>query len=453
VRRKLVLVGRPNVGKSTLFNRLTRSRDALVANIPGLTRDRNYGLCRLGDTDCLVVDTGGFEPMVKDGVMYAMARQAEEALAEADAVVFILDARQGITSQDREISRRLRLGKWPVTLAVNKSEGLNKDIAVAEFYELGFGDPLPVSAAHGDGVGNLLDSACAGFPAYESADGIHDQAETDADVADISECKVAIVGRPNVGKSTLINSLLGEERLIAIDQPGTTRDSIEVPFERNGNRYTLVDTAGMRKRGKVSDSIEKFSVIKSLQAIEASNVAILVLDARQDVAEQDAHIADFIVQSGRALVLAINKWDKLPADTRDKIKTDLTRKLQFLGFAQKHYISARSKQGLSALFRSVDQAWSAAMRRLPTPQLTRVLQEAIIRQSPPRHGAFRPKPRYAHQGGHNPPLIVIHGNAMEHMSESYKRYLQNTFQETFRLRGTPLKLQFNSSQNPYVNKA
>ncbi len=436
----LVLVGRPNVGKSTLFNRLTRSRDAIVADQPGLTRDRHYGHGRLGRKPYLVVDTGGFEPLVKDGILHEMARQTEQAIAEADAVIFVVDGRTGMTPHDKEIANKLRRLERPVFVAVNKAEGLNRGMAIAEFHELGLGEPHAISAAHGDGVRALVDLALEEFP------------EPEADEEKSEAIRVAICGRPNVGKSTLINTLLGEERVIAFDAPGTTRDAIEIDFEREGRQYVLVDTAGMRKRGKVFEQIEKFSVVKTLKAIEDANVVILMVDAQADVSDQDAHIADFVVQSGRALVVAVNKWDGLDPYVREQTRTTLQRKLKFLDFAKFHFISARDNVGLPALFRSVDAAYAAAMAKLSTPRLTRVLADAVAKQAPARHGIFRPKPRYAHQGGSNPPIIVVHGNALDHIADSYRRYLEHTFREAFRLQGTPLRIQFVTSKNPYAEK-
>ncbi len=436
----LVLVGRPNVGKSTLFNRLTRSRDALVADLPGLTRDRHYGHGRLGSKPYLVVDTGGFEPLAKDGIVHQMARQAEQAIAEADAVIFVVDGRSGVTPLDKEIADKLRRAARPVVVAVNKAEGMKSGMVEADFHELGLGEPNAISAAHGEGVRGLVDLALASFPEPED-----DEEKSDA-------VRVAIVGRPNVGKSTLINTLLGEERVIAFDAPGTTRDSIEIDFERGGRKYVLVDTAGMRKRGKVFESIEKFSVVKTLKSIEDANVVILMVDAQADVSEQDAHIADFIVQSGRALVVAVNKWDGLDAYTREQTRLTLQRKLKFLDFAKFHFISARDSIGLVGLFRSVDAAFGAAMTKMSTPRLARVLADAVAKQAPPRHGLFRPKPRYAHQGGSNPPIIVVHGNAVDRIGDSYCRYLESTFREAFKLQGTPLRIQFVTSKNPYADK-
>ncbi|MEF8699573.1 MAG: ribosome biogenesis GTPase Der [Candidatus Accumulibacter sp. UW20] len=436
----IVLVGRPNVGKSTLFNRLTRTRDALVADIPGLTRDRHYGHGRLGSKPYLVIDTGGFEPLAKDGIMHQMARQTEQAIDEADVVIFVVDGRSGVTALDKEIANRLRKSGRTVLVAVNKSEGMSLGVVVADFHELGLGQPLAISAAHGEGVRSLIDLALE--PCPDPTD-----EENTSDVI-----KVAIVGRPNVGKSTMINALLGEDRVIAFDQPGTTRDAIEIDFERGGRQYTLIDTAGLRRRGKVFETLEKFSVIKTLQAIEDAQVVILVLDARQDISDQDAHIGGFIRESGRALVVAVNKWDGLDAYAREQIKGALEGHLSFIDFASFHYVSALRAQGLEALFRSVDAAYKAAIADLPTPRLTRALIEAVARQAPPRSGLFRPKLRYAHQGGRNPPLIVIHGNALDKIPESYRRYLERTFREVFRLQGTPLQIQFNVSSNPFADK-
>ena len=434
----LVIVGRPNVGKSSLFNRLTKTRDALVADIPGLTRDRHYGHGRVGGRPYLVVDTGGFEPQAKDGIMHEMARQAEAAIAEADTLLFVVDGRAGVTPQDKVIADRLRKTGRPLLLVVNKGEGVNRAVFGAEFHELGCGTPLVISSAHGEGVRELIEEALAPFP---------DEPEEGEPGAGP---RVAVAGRPNVGKSTLINTLLGEERVIAFDLPGTTRDAIEVPFERNGRAYTLIDTAGLRRRGKVFETVEKFSVIKTLQAVEQSNVVVLMVDASQDISDQDAHIAGFVIEAGRALVLAVNKWDAVDDYRREQVKQDIERKLNFLGFARVHYVSALKGEGVNGLMASVDKAWAAAMAKLPTPQLTRALQDALARQAPPRHGIFRPKLRYAHQGGSNPPIIVIHGNALEHVPDSYRRYLERTFMEQFQLQGTPLRVEFKTSKNPFA---
>ncbi len=441
----VAIVGRPNVGKSTLFNRLTRSRDALVADFPGLTRDRHYGTGRVGERPYLVIDTGGFEPVAKDGIYHEMARQTRQAIAECDVVIFLVDGRQGLTGQDRDIAVDLRKAGRPIVLAVNKTEGMRLGGVTAEFFELGLGDPLPVSSAHGDGVGELIEAALE--PLAMPPDEQIDDAAGDGPPRRL---KLAIVGRPNVGKSTLVNTLLGEERVIAFDMPGTTRDSIHIDFERGGRPYTLIDTAGLRRRGKVFEAVEKFSVVKTLQSIADANVVLLLLDARQEITDQDAHIAGFIVESGRALVVGVNKWDGLEEYDRERIKRDIDRKLKFLDFARFHYISALHAQGVSGLLKSVDAAYAAAMSKLTTPKLTRALIEAVERQTPPRKGLIRPKLRYAHQGGQNPPIVIIHGNALEYIPASYKRFLESRFRETFSLQGTPLRIEFRSSRNPFV---
>jgi GTP-binding protein len=440
----IALVGRPNVGKSTLFNRCTRSRDAIVVDVPGATRDRHYGEGRLGSRPYLVVDTGGLEPGAKEGIFAEMARQTEQAIVEADAVVFVVDARSGLTAADRAIAERLRKLKPRIHIAVNKSEGLAPEAAVADFHELGLGAPSAISAAHGDGVRTLIDAVLDELPPAP---------ETEAEAEEgARHPRVAIVGRPNVGKSTLVNALVGEERVIAFDQPGTTRDTIEVPFERAGRRYTLVDTAGLRRRGKQSEAIERFSIVKTLQAIEESNVAVFMLDAAEGVTEQDAHVAGYILERGRAVVVAVNKWDAADKEVRDRVKSELAWKLGFLGFAETHFISAKSATGLGALMKSVDAAYAAAMARLPTPKLTRALIAAVERQAPPRSGAIRPKLRYAHQGGINPPRIIVHGNRLEHVPASYRRYLEGAFRKQFGLTGTPLAIEFRSGRNPFARR-
>ncbi|HEX7646384.1 MAG TPA: ribosome biogenesis GTPase Der [Noviherbaspirillum sp.] len=442
----IALVGRPNVGKSTLFNRLTRSRDALVADLPGLTRDRHYGEGRIGERPFLVIDTGGFEPVAKEGIMHEMAKQTKQAVAEADVVVFIVDGRQGLTPHDKTITDFLRKSGRPVLLVVNKAEGMKYTTVTADFYELGMGDPYVISAAHGDGVPDLVN---------EALDQLEKSRSADLEELEVPQrgIKLAIVGRPNVGKSTLVNTLLGEDRVIAFDMPGTTRDSIEIPFEREGKHYTLIDTAGIRRRGKVFEAIEKFSVVKTLQSISEANVVLLLLDAQQDISEQDAHIAGFILESGRALVVGINKWDGLPADKRDEIKIDVERKLSFLSFAKFHFISALKGSGIGPLMKSVDSAYAAAMAKLSTPRLTRALIEAVEHQQPRRKGSIRPKMRYAHQGGQNPPVVVIHGNALDAIDDNYKRYLEKHFRETFSLVGTPLRIELRSGKNPFAKEA
>jgi len=439
----VVLVGRPNVGKSTLFNRLTKTRDAIVADVPGLTRDRHYGHGRGASKPFLVVDTGGFEPVAKDGIMHEMAKQTLQAIAEADVVIFVTDARQGLTSQDKTIADTLRkqaLSRGvPVAIAVNKAEGLNDSIVTAEFHELGLGDPTSISAAHGEGVRQLLEDVLAKFPSVQ-------------DEPDEKHPKIAIVGRPNVGKSTLVNRMIGEDRVIAFDQPGTTRDSIYVPLERDGRPYTIIDTAGIRRRGKVFEAIEKFSVIKTLQAVEDANVVILLLDAQHEIADQDTHIAGFILEAGRALVVAINKWDGLDSEDRERIKREYDRKFQFLDFARWHTISALQGSGMKPLWESVDGAFAAAMAKLSTPKLTRALIAATQQHQPPLNGLHRPKLRYAHQGGSNPPIVVVHGSGLSGLPASYVRYLENSFRNAFELKGTPLRVELKQAANPYANR-
>ncbi len=434
----LVIVGRPNVGKSTLFNRLTRTRDALVADVPGLTRDRHYGAGRLGRRGYLVVDTGGLEPEAQ-GVFVEMAKQVRTAIAEADVVLLVTDAREGLTTRDRTIAEELRRTGRRVLLAVNKSEGMNAEVAKAEFHELGLGAPHAISAEHGEGVSDLVDAALAGFPEEEDREEAGDA------------IRIAVVGRPNAGKSTLVNTLVGEERVVTFDQPGTTRDAIDVEFTIKGRHYVLVDTAGLRRRGRVFESVEKFSVVKTLQAIDSCNVAILVLDAQSEIADQDAHIAGFILERGRAVVVAVNKWDGLESDARDTAKRAIARKLKFLSFAHFHYISAREGRGIAGVLASVDAAYRAAMTKLPTPRLTRALIAAVAKQAPPRSGLSRPKLRYAHQGGSNPPIVVVHGSALSAVSGSYRRYLEADFRRVFRLEGTPLRIEFKSGRNPFVD--
>lgn len=477
----VALVGRPNVGKSTLFNRLTRSRAALVADIPGLTRDRHYGQGRVGDRRFIVIDTGGFEPVAKTGIAAEMARQARQAVIEADLVVFVVDGREGMAARDRDIANELRRTAARVVLAVNKTEGRPRDVAVADFWSLGLGQPHAISAAHGDGVRDLIDETLPQEPeapepeqeafvpdawqpteAEIAALDAEEAAGVDAAVDDEAAAqppepepprrrvKIAVVGRPNAGKSTLINTLLGEERMIAFDQPGTTRDSVAVDFERGGRPYTLIDTAGVRRRGKVTDVIEKFSVVKTLQAIEDAHVCVLLLDASQDVADQDAHIAGFILEAGRAVVVGVNKWDLADSYRRERLKEDLDRKLGFLGYARVHYLTATEGKGVGALMRSVEEAYAAATARLSTPKLTRAMREAVERQQPPRRGPIRPKLRYAHQGGQNPPIVVIHGNSLDKIPDSYRRYLEGWFRDRFALQGTPLRIEFRTAANPYA---
>ena len=490
----VALIGRPNVGKSTLFNRLTRSRAALVYDRPGLTRDRHYGQAQVGDRRFIAIDTGGFEPVVKDGIVAAMARQTRLAIVEADVVLLVVDGRDGLSPHDQTIVDELRRSQARVFVAVNKAEGLPREQVAAEFWALGLGQPWAISAAHGDGVRDLLEIALEGLaggdeelesdPDQLDESDLHDdfephggiapardeestadepsidgltQAEQDARTAaeenvphSTRPIRIAIVGRPNVGKSTLVNTLLGEERMIAFDQPGTTRDAVAVPFLRDGRPYVLIDTAGVRRRGKVTDVVEKFSVVKTLQAIDVSHVVVLMLDAQDGVTEQDAHLASFILESGRALVVAVNKWDGLDAGSRERIRGEFARKLYFLSWARTHFVSALVGFGVGAVLRSVDSAYAAANRKLSTPRLTRVINDAVERQNPPRRGSTRPKLRFAHQGGRNPPIIVVHGNSLGDIPETYRRYLEGAIRAKFDLEGTPMRIEFRTGANPFA---
>lgn len=440
----VAIVGRPNVGKSTLFNRLTKSRDAIVADFPGLTRDRHYGNARLGPREFIVVDTGGFEPDADTGIVREMARQTRQAVAEADVVIFVVDVRAGLSAQDHDIAGYLRSQRKRVVLAANKAEGMHESPLLAEFHELGIGEPVPVSSAHGQGIRSLIEAALDQLPPQDDEDVAADDADRPV--------RLAVAGRPNVGKSTLINAWLGEERLIAFDQPGTTRDAIVVPFERDGRRFELVDTAGLRRKGRVFEAVEKFSVVKTLQAIEHANVVVLLLDATQGVSEQDAHIAGYVLDCGRAVVLALNKWDAVDAYQREMLQRSIDQRLSFLRHAPMLHISALRRQGLGPLWRAIGEAYDSAMRKLPTPALNKVLQEALAHQQPARAGRFRPKLRYAHQGGMNPPVIVVHGNSLEHISDAYKRYLEGRIRDHFRLVGTPLRIEMRSAGNPFVQQ-
>jgi GTP-binding protein len=440
----IALVGRPNVGKSTLFNRLTGRRDAIVADYAGLTRDRHYGDGALAGHEFIVIDTGGFEPDCVTGIFQEMAKQARQAVAEADAVIFVVDVRAGLSAQDHDIANYLRTTGKRVLLAANKAEGMKDGPQLAEFHELGIGEPLAVSSAHGQGIRSLVELALEGLvPEAEEDDGLPEEDRP---------TRLAVCGRPNVGKSTLINTWLGEERLVAFDLPGTTRDAIEVPFERNGRKYKLIDTAGLRRKGKVFESIEKFSVVKTLQAIGDANVVLLLIDATEGVSDQDAHIAGYVLDAGRAVVIAINKWDAIDEYQRQTLQRSIETRLAFLKFAPILHISAKRRQGLGPLWSAIDESWASAKRKLPTPVLTRLLQEAVDFQQPKRAGISRPKLRYAHQGGQNPPLIVIHGNAVEHITDVYKRYLESRFREHFKLVGTPLRIELRASRNPFTEK-
>jgi len=411
-----------------------------VADLPGLTRDRHYGQGRMGEKPFIVVDTGGFEPVNAEGVYAEMARQAREAIAEADVIIFVVDGRAGLSPQDKRIAQQLREANAPVFLAVNKTEGMRREIVTAEFHELALGEPYGISAEHGENVRDLIDLALADF-----------EAETEEEEAP-DHPRVAIIGRPNVGKSTLVNRLLGEERVIAFDKPGTTRDAIEVELDWEGRRYTLVDTAGIRRKGKVFEAVEKFSVVKTLQAIERAHVVVLMVDAVTGITDQDAHIGGYILEAGRALVVAINKWDAIDADKREEVKSTLERKLQFLDFASFTNISALKGAGVKPLLKAVDIAFAAAMAKLSTPKLTRALHDAVTQQQPPMDGRFRPRMKYAHQGGSNPPVVVIHGSGLDGVKAPYKRYLENNFRKAFKLVGTPMRIELRSSVNPFEGR-
>ena len=439
----LALVGRPNVGKSTLFNRLTRSRDALVADQPGLTRDRKFGEGKLGPCKYIVIDTGGLSDE-KSGIDSEMAVQSWQAVEQADEILFVVDARDGLLSGDIEIAARLRETGKPVHLVVNKIDGLNPDIVTAEFHRLGMAELHVISAEHGRGVKSMIYEVLE--PHVESATADETEVEEQAGI------KLAIIGRPNVGKSTLVNRMLGEERVVTYDMPGTTRDSVYLPLERDGQRYVLIDTAGVRRRGKISEVVEKFSVIKALQAIEDANVVIMLLDGQEGVTEQDASLLGFVIETGRALVIAVNKWDGLDTDQREKVKRELDIKLPFIDFARLHFISALHGSGVGDLFDSVRKAYRSAMIDIATPRLTRLLTDLVNSNPPPLSKGRRIKLRYAHQGGKNPPLIVIHGNQTESVPDNYKRYLINAFRKQLRLQGTPLRIEFKTGENPYKGR-
>ncbi len=436
----IALVGRPNVGKSTLFNRMTRSRDALVADQPGLTRDRNYGLASFGDRQCVVVDTGGLGE-ARDSIDELMEQQALQAVDEADRILFLVDGAVGLTPADEEVALLLRRRGKPVAIVANKSEGRDPDMVCSDFQSLGYQDVYCISAAHGQGVNALMSEIAGGLP------------EDDAPEAQVENVgRIAVVGRPNVGKSTLINRLLGEERVIIFDQPGTTRDSVYIPFERDGQSYTLIDTAGVRRRSRVDDMVEKFSIVKTMQAISACQVAIMVLDAHEEIAEQDARLLGLIVQSGRALVLGINKWDGMAPDARERIRVELDRKLQFVDFAERFFISALHGSGVGDLFRAVDRARRVAEASWQTSRLTQLLEEAIYKKPPPLVRGRRIKLRYAHQGGRNPPTIIIHGNQTANVPANYERYLQNFFRRALSIVGTPVVIQFKTGDNPFKGR-
>lgn len=437
----VAIVGRPNVGKSTLFNCLTRSRNALVSDFPGMTRDRQYGEAHLADRHFIVIDTGGITDE-EDDINKLTAQQSIQAVEEADKILFLVDARAGVTSMDQQIAEKLRSLNKQIFLVINKSEGLDPHLASSEFYRLGFGDPFTISAAHKLGINDLV----ADIFANEESD-----SETIPEDAD-SGIKLAIIGRPNVGKSTLTNRMLGEERVIVYDAPGTTRDSIFIPMERNGKKYTLIDTAGVRRRGKIFEATEKFSVVKTLQAIEATNVVLFIMDAREGVTDQDLKLLGFILDSGKALVIALNKWDGMNIDERDHARATIDRRLNFVPFVRIHYISALHGSGVGNLFASINEAYASANKKLSTPLLTRILQQALIQHNPPLVHGRRIKLRYAHSGGNNPPRIIIHGNQVESLPDSYKRYLASTYQEKLKLKGTPVYIELKGSLNPFRDK-
>ena len=435
----IALVGRPNVGKSTLFNRLTRSRDALVADFPGLTRDRKYGNGMLGNKAYTVIDTGGISGD-EEGIDAAMAEQSLQAIDEADIVLFLVDARAGLNVADEAIANHLRVNQKKTWLVVNKTDGLEEHSAMADFWQLGLGDPRPIAAAHGRNVTALIDEVLSPFP------------ERDMDIpADTGSkgIRIGVIGRPNVGKSTLVNRLLGEDRVVVFDEAGTTRDAIEIPFERRGKPYVLVDTAGVRRRKNVTEVAEKFSIIKTLDAIKECHVAIMVLDARTGLVEQDLHLLDYVLTSGRALVLAVNKWDGLESEAKDKMRAEIKRRLGFADYAELHFISALHGTAVGDLYPSLERAFASANSHWSTNRLTTLLQDAVEQHQPPMVHGRRIKLRMAHQGGSNPPIIVVHGNQTDKLPEAYKRYLTNTFRKVLKVRGTPMRFEFRSGKNPY----
>ena len=435
----IALVGRPNVGKSTLFNQLTRTRDALVANQPGLTRDRIYGEAMFDELPCIIIDTGGLTDE-KEGIDALISQQSVRAAEEADIIVFIVDGREGLNVEDQRIANQLRKMEKPVILVVNKSEGLIRDIVIAEFFALGLGEPFPISAAHGQGKSELIETVLKILPEEFKTD---EEEKVDRGIA------VTILGRPNVGKSTLINRIVGEDRVIAYDQPGTTRDSIDVPFERNGKKYTLIDTAGVRRRARVKEMIEKFSIIKTIRAIDNANVVVLVIDAQETVTDQDASLLGMVLDSGRALVIAVNKWDGLETDQRDWVKRELERKLRFIDYAKIHFISALHGSGVGNLFTSINKAYNSANIQVGTTKLNRILEQIITDHPPPLVKSRRIKLRFAHMSGQNPPRFVIHGNQVKSVPASYRRYLENAFRKALKLVGTPIKIEFRQGDNPF----
>ena len=442
----IAIVGRPNVGKSTLFNRLTRSRDALVADYAGLTRDRKYGRALLSGHPFLLIDTGGLSGG-EVGIDAAMAQQSKAAIEEADAVVFMVDATSGVAASDQTVADMLRRIDKPVWLAANKIDGQNTDIALSDFYGLGFGEPQAIAASHGRGVSALSDQLLAYFGLLDV-----DPVDVNDQRQEAPGIRIGVIGRPNVGKSTLVNRMLGEDRVVVFDLPGTTRDSIYIPYERHQETYTLIDTAGVRRRGRVSETVEKFSVVKTLQAIEDSQVVVLVVDAQEGLVEQDLHLMGTIIDAGRALVVAVNKWDHLDPDVREKIRQTLRRRLNFIPWAKIHYISALHGTGVGDLYGSIKEGYEAATTKFSTNVLTRILEDAVEDHQPPLVRGRRIKLRYAHQGGMNPPRIIIHGNQTKDVPESYRRYLENIYRRVLNITGSPVKIEFKSGENPFAGR-
>ncbi len=441
----IALVGRPNVGKSTLFNRLTKTRDALVADFPGLTRDRQFGKGQLGGTGYLVVDTGGLS-FQSEGVESLMIEQTQRAIEESDYILLMVDAKQGINADDEAIVSQLRRYGKPMTLVVNKIDGRDPDIVCSEFHQLGAGDPVAISASQGRNVRLLIEST------LEKVLGPTEESELEADDESDDCIRIAVVGRPNVGKSTLVNRIIGENRVVTFDQPGTTRDSIEVPFEVDDKKYILIDTAGMRRRSKVNEVVEKFSAIKSIQAIEKSDVVILVMDAREDVVDQDISLLAYVLEAGRSVIIAINKWDGLTGDQKHSVKVTMDRKLEFISYAEQRFISALHGTGVGNLIDLVDSAYKSATMDFKTAHLTELLELAQQAHTPPLCRGRRIKLRYAHQGGKKPPLIIIHGNQTKSIPQVYHRYLLNYFRKRLKLVGTPIRIEYKSAKNPYENK-
>jgi GTP-binding protein len=438
----IALVGRPNVGKSTLFNQLTRSRDALVADFPGLTRDRKYGESNLGGRSFVVIDTGGLTGE-EEGIDSPMAVQSLAAIDEADVVLLIVDAREGLSATDQMLASQLRQRNKQFVVVVNKIDGLNEEVAASDFYALGVDTMHAIAASHGRGVGRMIERVLQAFP---------EETQDTGQARDFDSIRVAIVGRPNVGKSTLVNRLLGEERVVVFDEPGTTRDSIYIDFEREGRKYTLIDTAGVRRRKNVKLVVEKFSIVKTLKAVEDAHVVILVMDAHEGIVDQDMHMLGYCMDKGRALVMAVNKWDGIDADQRDWIKRELDRRLRFAEYADTHYISALHGTGVGHLYNSVNNAYASATRKLNTNALTRILEGAVFDHPPPMVNGRRIKLRYAHAGGQNPPLIIIHGNQTGDVPGSYKRYLEKVFRRELELAGTPVRIEFRTGENPFADK-